>query len=523
MSVLSLPPLFADHMMLQQGKRLPVTGSAAPGETVTAVLTRQDGTVSGSASAACDQSGAFRLELPPQQPGTGYTLTVSVAGGENAPQKTISDIAAGDIWMACGQSNMEYFLRYDADWNRTKQQPRNPMIRMYNVPQIAFEGQQKETEGAGFWFEEGDDAWRLFSAPGYSFARTLQPEADIPVGIIGCNWGGTPACAWMDKSYCSSPKLQVFAREYEEALQLYTPQELERRSMEALAFENSYHHGMEWQAVMYGLTLSEQETWIREHASDPVLPMGPWHHYRPFGLYHTMILKTAPFAVKGILWYQGESDSGHAQIYDQTMAALIRCFRDTFEDPALPFLFVQLAPFGRWLECTGDGYDEVRCAQQRAADTIPGAYMASIMDLGSYEDIHPKFKMEVGRRLALLALRHVYGRDVLCDGPIASSGWFQPDEDGQGGLLTLFMEHAGKGLRGSVGDELEITCAGSPLPVQSVTVCGGRLLVRTGPVPAGSTILVVSFARRDYCTVSLYNSAGLSARPFTLKVPLTGS
>ena len=158
----------------------------------------------------------------------------------------------------------------------------------------------------------------------------------------------------MDEETLNHPPLNIFLKEYQQACAAVSPDFLYDYSMECWKYENSYRHQLEWRAVMYGLTSAEQELWLQEHKNDPVLPMGHYHHYRPAGLYHTMIQKIAPIAVKGFLWYQGESDAGHAEIYDQTLSALISCFRRIWKDEELPFLFVQLAPFRKWLDCSDD-------------------------------------------------------------------------------------------------------------------------------------------------------------------------
>ena len=123
--------------------------------------------------------------------------------------------------------------------------------------------------------------------------------------------------------------------------------------------------------------------------------MGPYNVGRPGGLYHQMLEKIIPFSARGVLWYQGESDEGHAEIYDRLFTAMIRCWRKSFGQE-LPFLYVQLAPYGWWLGGTGEKYPELRRRQEMVGESVPGAYMASIMDLGMYEDIHPKHKKEVG-------------------------------------------------------------------------------------------------------------------------------
>ncbi len=540
MGRIRLPILFGQHMMLQRGKTWKICGTADPEarEVRVEISGREilpqesdggkDSSVPGTVSLPVElkaeiQNGTFSLEVPPLPAALEGAVRFFV-NDDTEPEFCFEDVCIGDIWMACGQSNMEYFLRFDADWNRVRRQPENPMIRMFNVPRLAFSGQQRDLPDSGYWFREGEEAWLSFSAPGYAFARTIAPELNIPVGIVGCNWGGTPACAWMAEEYYAEKPLSVFRKEYEAETAKYTPSKLRELSEEAIAFGDSYEHDLLWRSVMYGLTETEQQRWMQEHAEDPQLPMGPWHHYRPSGLYHTMLRKAAPFGIRGFLWYQGESDSGHADIYHLTMQALVQCFRDTWEDQDLPFLFVQLAPFGRWLDCTGEHYTEVREAQEKAAEIIPNAWMASIMDLGSYEDIHPKFKMEVGRRLGLLALGHVYGRTVLCDPPAAIKAEICP---GDGLLLRLTFSHAESGLvsDGHPEEAFEITAEDRQLAVRRAYIEGESLILETekpahfcaGEKKGGSRIQI-RYAKQDYCETHLWNSAGLAAKPFELEV-----
>ena len=506
MPSISLPPVYSDHMMLQRGKPIIFKGHAKDIKKVSIRF-------AGECISTNIVDGCFTCEFPPLNE-TGPFDMEFFADDEACPILVIRDILIGDIWIAAGQSNMEYFLKYDADWNRTRKWQSDPQIRMFNVPRIAFEGQKKDLEGMGYWFTADDkDSWQLFSAPGFAFAHHIRQNTGIPVGVIGCSWGGTPACAWMDEASLTG-ELDVFNREYEEALSLFTPEELKEKSLEALAFESDPRHGFEWETVMYGLTLKEQEKWLETHRNDPVLPMGPWHHYRPSGLYHTMIETLAPFPIRGFLWYQGESDSGHAVLYTKTMESLVGCFRRTWNDNDLPFLFVQLAPFGKWLECTGDHYAQVRESQEKAARLIRNAYMTSIMDIGSYEDIHPKFKMEVGRRLALLALRHVYGFDVAADPPSVNEAFRD------GNRITISFEDTGSSLSSEGHPEwgFELKRGSQPLTLEECSICSEKVILTFNDDDSKNDPVTVSYACRDYCETDLRNAAGVCVRPFRIEV-----
>ncbi len=500
---INLPAIFQDGMVLQRDKAVRLWGSVS--EEVQSVTVE----ISGTRMQADVKDGKFFLEFPKRRQGTGAVIRLYV-NHESEPEIELKDVSFGDVWLACGQSNMEYFLRYDAHWNDIKRWEKDPDVHMFNVPRISFAEQPwRHEEDSGFWFKEGDAAFPVFSAPGYVFGRRIQEARGIPVGIVGCNWGGTPACAWMDESCMQEAPLDVFIREYHAEADKWDPEELKNESLEAMAQDNNYTSELEWRTMMYGLTWEEQQLWMKNHTGKKLMPMGPYNPCRPGGLYHTMMETIAPMAVKGILWYQGESDSGHAGIYDQTMKALIRCFRETFRDPALPFLLVQLAPFERWLDCTGDNYPLVRRCQDKAAHENENTWMASIMDLGDHDDIHPKYKLEVGERLALLARAHVYGESILADPPELT------DTKADGKKITLTFDHAEGGfvLGKAPAECFCVTVNGEETAITDLKTEGNMICLTLAAAPQGE--LKIAFAEANYCEVQIWNQAGLPVKPFT--------
>ena len=547
--MLQLAQIFQPHMALQRDKTIRIFGTADPQTAVSAVLS--DGSSSQANDSQAGPDGSFILELPPACAGTGYSLTVS-CGSESV---TLDDIVVGDVWLAMGQSNMEYFLRYDADWDHVRmdvlRKGPDRSIRMYNTPQIAYEGQEDPSGANGVWFCEEDEPWRSFSAPGYYFAKYLRAQGiTVPVAIVGCNWGGTPAQAWMSREYLEKPPLDRLWKNYIDSFSSIPENELKQASMKAWESERSYDHVMQFAAVLEGLSWDEQLTWMKEHEGDPEIPMGPWHHYRPCGVYDTMVRKIAPFSVKGILWYQGESNSGEdASIYQATMEALVSCLRSTWQDDTLPFCFMQIAPFTRWLGCTGEGYAVVRHQQDLAAASIPGCYMSNVMDLGEHDDIHPKFKKEVGRRLALLALGHVYGQAGLCpDAPgLLDAAEIQPagSNSSTARRFRLTFDNCGSALaadsspdtvicvytqqpdshsiRWDEGDcslltqryftELTGFDYSAPVPVRDVEISSDSVSFSADLDKADSSICI-SFAESDWCEVTLRSSDNVPAKPF---------
>lgn len=511
-----LAEIFQNGMLFQREKEIVLWGNAAPGTTVIAAFYKEDNIepfLCGKSLAEPD--GQFHITLPPEGAGEGYMLEMTFTPSPLNPIR-LENICFGDLWLAGGQSNMEFFLKYDRDWEETKKLPRNPKIRMYNVPQRAFEGHTTHNRaGYGYWFDDADPALEYFSAPAYSFARDIQAATDVPIGIIGCNWGGSTASTWVPEEVLSVPPLDTYLKEYEDAISGISPEKLAEDSLSAWAFEDSAQHGTDFEPLLYGRDRDWQLQYMKEHADDPVIPMGPYNFNRPAGLYHTMLSKLIPFSIKGVLWYQGESDAGdHAFMYDKLLTALIECWREKWHDD-FPFLIVQLAPFGIWLDCDNKGYTVVREKQALVAENVPDVYMASIMDLGCYYDIHPKEKMEVGRRLALLARGHVYGeQNLLCDAPEAVSAVLQKD-----GQIVIRFRH-GDGL--TIGDKpSDWTVCLQERDVQPVQVTAKEdriILTLPDTVEDDQLPLSVSLGWNDYAEIYIANQAGLSATPFQMNI-----
>ncbi len=516
-----LAEIFQSGMMLQREKEIRLWGNTIPDTIVTATLYRKEAGGCGkpilSGESRADKDGQFRIVLPPQNAGKGYRLTVTFDPATAEPVH-LENICFGDLWLAGGQSNMEFFLKYDRDWEATKKLPRNPDIRMYNVPQRAFEGHASHNRaGYGYWFDDSDPGLEYFSAPAYSFARHVQAAIGVPIGIIGCNWGGSTASAWVDEEVLDVPPLDRYLQEYADAVSGIPPEKLAADSLAAWRFEDSKEHGSDFEPLLYGRDRDWQLSYMEQHKNDPVIPMGPWNHNRPSGLYHTMLSSLFPLPIKGVLWYQGESDAGdHAFLYDRLLAALIENWRRKWRDD-LPFLIVQLAPFGMWLDCDNQGYAVVREKQAAVARTVPHVYMAGIMDLGSYYDIHPKEKMEVGRRLSLLARGHIYGeKELLCNPPEAVVAfWLNPRQ-----IAVVFRYAEGLDAGGGNSDwnlriqERDIIPAETEINAEN----GHVILTLPAPVLDVSSPAYVSLGFGDYAEIHIRNRAGLSALPFRIKI-----
>lgn len=514
-----LPEFCQDGMMFQRDKALRIRGTATPGATICAEFD-QSGAVLSEGSAVAGSDGVFLATLPPMAAAEGVTLTLTDGTTDHAPL-VISDIAVGDIWLAGGQSNMEFFLRYDRDYEQVRQLPRNPAIRLYTVPQRAFEGHTAHAlrAASGRWLRDQEDGYDTFSAPAYRFARDIQEATGVPVGILSCNWGGSTASAWVPESVLQTPPLSGYLEDYDVACRAMSAEEMYERAMRGWALEDSPAHYAAFEPLMYGQDRDWQLNFIQAQAGGQGVPAGPYDHNRPSGLYHTMLEPLIPYAIKGVIWYQGETDAErYPQAYDRLMTGLIEDWRQEWQDD-LPFLMVQLAPFGVWLECSNENYTVIREHQAWVADHIPNVYLASIMDIGAYYDIHPKQKQEVGRRLALLARGHVYHEEgLLCDAPQAIHAERTGDRE-----IVVTLAHA-EGLTPDIGgtsdwDVYPAGLDGTAIQPAQVEIQGDRIVVKMAdPLPPTPAPLYLALGWRDDAEIHIHNAAGLSVRPFCLKV-----
>ena len=493
--------IFQDNMVLQRNKPLPVWGTG-PNEAMVSVE------IQGRKEQTIIENGLWRVEISPLHTSGQETMTLR-CGGSNI---VLENICIGEVWIAGGQSNMEYFIRYDQECDRVLKSGTNVNIRFFDYPEVSYPGQIHEHDYSryGLWRTCDSDNLEYFSAVGYYFARKLEEDIDVPVGIVGCNWGGTPACAWMSPEYLQSNEGRVWLEDYEKATEGLDPDVYKNNfKKDSGNIRNDLFSDSIGERMMFGMSPAEQDDFMKSpeySADEPVA--GPWDPNRPGGLYESMLSEVAPFSTRGIIWYQGESDNRHPDIYDTVLSSMIRCWRDLWNEQ-LPFLFVQLAPFRKWLHCLGTEYPVLREMQERVSKTIPGTWMASIMDSGMEFDIHPKDKKPVGERLALLAEGRVYSMDILCESPGFTAAALNEGE------LVLSFDNAGEGLHmeGDFPSSLAVYLGPNPVEDFGVRIEGNELVITNDRIKPGSMISV-EYAYCDYCRVNIFNSAGLPVKPF---------
>ena len=440
--------LFSDGMVLQSGVKCPMWGTAEPGEEVSASLDTGASKPSTATGVKADKDGKWMLQFDDLKPGGPYTVTIK---GKNTV--TIKDVLVGEVWVASGQSNMEMGLASCANAKEEIAKSKNPKMHLFTVPKrIAA---QPTTELQGKWVECDPETAGSFSAVAYYFGRDLQKARNAPVGMIHSSWGGTVAEAWTPKANLeANPELK---------------------------------------------SLLPADIKIDNAKPNP---------NQGTVLYNGMIAPLVPYAIKGAIWYQGESNAGRAYQYRTLFPAMIESWREVWKNPEMPFLFVQLAPFGAIVKEPQDSaWAELREAQLMTSEKVKNTAMAVITDVGEEKDIHPKHKEPVGARLALGALAVAYGEKIVYSGPIYDS----MAVDGK--QATLSFRSIGQGLDAKDGALTGFTIAGEDKKFHNATaeIKGDKVVVQCDQVEKP---VAVRFGWANFPVVNLWNKDGLPASPF---------
>lgn len=415
-----LPMVFSHHMVLQRDVPAPVWGTAAPGERVTVRFLDQ------RHEATADAAGAWRITLAPLGLGEPGELTVE---GSQTPEPWVAhDVAIGDLWVCSGQSNMEWSVEMSRDGDLDLAAADRPAIRLLQVNQLGAQEDVDDVDRA--WAVCSSDSLRSFSAVGYHFGAQLHETLGVPVGLIRNAWGGSACEAWVPLAELRGNPL------YRDLLASWSKREA--------------NHDEPALRADYAAKLVEfYSARDAAYAAGQPLPERPWvanplfHQHRPANMFHGRVAPLTPFAIKGVIWYQGETNVGRAAQYRDLFPRMIRSWREAWGQGDFPFYWVQLADFQAEAADPGapSPWAELREAQTHTAKTTPNTGEAVIIDLGEANDIHPRNKRDVGLRLARLALAKTYGRDVKGTSPTLESAEFGD------GVATLTVADIGAGLQ----------------------------------------------------------------------------
>ena len=474
-----LPAVFSDNMVLQRGMAIPIWGTADAGEKVTVTLGDQ------SASAVVDRAGRWMVKLKPLD--AAGTVALQITGKNTI---TLKNVLVGEVWICSGQSNMEWRVRNSTDSENEIAAARYPKIRLFQVKKAVAAEPLSETEGA--WVECSPETIPDFTAVGYFFGRELHNTLDVPVGLIKTAWGGTPAEAWTSNAMLKTdPDFRPILDRW--ATILATADQIAQQHEKRVA---------QWQEAAKKAKADGKPVPRR-----PRSPVGPNHPHRASGLYNGMIAPLLPFAIKGAIWYQGESNASRAYQYRKLFPAMIRDWRKNWAQGDFPFLFVQLANFRQVVEEPAESdWAELREAQSMTL-SLPNTGMAVIIDIGEANNIHPKNKQDVGRRLGLAAGKIAYGRDVVYSGPVMTSITIENDR------IRIHFKHVGGGLVAKGGELKGFAIAGPDKKFvwAQAKIENDTVVVQADQVPDP---IAVRYAWADNPVCNLYNKEGLPASPF---------
>ena len=402
--------VFSSDMVLQRDKNVSVFGWAEDGTRLTVNVEPI-----GAYAECTAENGRFEAVLPPMSAADGCTVTVS----DGKDKKVFTNVAVGEVWLAGGQSNMEFELQNCIGGRDVLEGLGNTNVRFYYTNKISYidDDFYKKEEATGWQTEKSENA-RSWSAVGYFFARRLAERLGVTVGVIGCNWGGTSASAWMSMEVLAkSSETIVYKEDYERIMDSLVMEDYLKARSEYIEYHTA------WDKKQQELYRTKPDaTWneVLAYAGECRWPgpMGPMHEYRPAGLYETMLKRVMPYTLKGFIYYQGESDDHRPDNYFTLLKNMIQLWRDDWSDDELPFLFVQLPMFKNKDDPDFKNWAKIREAQYRTYLTVKNTSMANIIDCGEFNDIHPKDKLPVGERLAALAMQDVYGfEDVNAHAP----------------------------------------------------------------------------------------------------------
>jgi len=479
----TLAPIFTDHAVVQRDKVLPVWGQAAPGEKIAVSFRGQ------TVNATAEADGRWVVVFEPLA-ASAEPADLVVATG-HAPALTIHDVLVGEVWLASGQSNMEWPVSYLRDDEKKIAAVDLPLVRELRVEHTVATAPASAVKTSG-WRSATPATVGGFSAVGYFFAREVQRKLGVPVGIIHSSWGGADIEAWMSPAARASTTLgPTIEARWKKAMSEWPPERVARYPADMAA----------WQKADEEAKAARKKNllpWPKPPASTDSPAM-------PGGLFNAMIAPLQPGALRGILWYQAESNVDRPREYAELFPALIRAWRANWGDDHRPFYFVQLPNFA-------DGnpnarqWARIREAQAKALD-LPATAMAVSIDVGDPENLHPTSKMEIGRRLALIAKAELYGIPGDFSGPVFTGA------TREGAALRVHFKYASGTLIAQNRPVQSLELAGPDKVFYPATAKIDRdtLLVTS---PKVKEPVAVRYAWMNAPAANLYNGAGLPAAPF---------
>ena len=465
---LRLPALVGDHMVLQQNANVTLWGWSAPNQKIQI----QVGWQAEALEATADNSGNWSVNVATVTAGGPYSIKIS---GEDSIE--LQDVMLGEVWLCSGQSNMFFPLGKDArsswrtgiiDSEKEIAQAQLPNLRLFTVATAA--AQEPLLDVKGHWQQCTPETAADFSAVAYFFGRDLLEDLEVPVGLISSSWGGTKVESWMQKEVLEQhPDFQPILDREELKQHAYK---------QALAAYNS--------AQQAGTTPPEK-------------PKKAEANKAPYVLYNAMIHPLLNYKIKGAIWYQGESNADRAYQYRSLFPAMVKNWRDLWEQGDFPFYYVQIAPHHGQTP-------EIREAQLLALNRIPNSGMVVSADHGNPKDIHPRNKKPIGKRLASWALANTYSKNIAFSGPLYDHYLIKD------AVIEIYFKHSnGLNIKGDALKDLEIAGADGVFYKAEAQIENDHLVVFSTAVEQPKA---VRFGWKNSPEVLLFNAHGLPASPF---------
>lgn len=471
---LSLPEVYNDGMVLQRNKPLKISGIANAGDKVTVTIGNNTETTVAS------KDGKWSVTMPPMKEATGLTMTVT-AGKDKL---TYNDVAVGEVWVASGQSNMEFRLKHAKTYAEDKGNLNDPLLRFYDMKPVAYTDahgwtqEQKElTDNLQHyrptsWTTSNDSTAPEFSAVAWYFGKMLRDSLDVPVGIINNSIGGSTAESWVDI------------------------ESLEHNIPEILINWRKNDYLQPWAQKRAGENTGTDEEGLKHR-----------HPYEPAYLFAAGIRPLGAYPVAGAIWYQGESNAHNTLVHEMIFPTLVESWREYWDDPELPFIFAQLSSINR------PSWPVFRDSQRIMANEIPGVEMAVTSDQGDPHDVHPNNKKPVGERLGRQALYNVYGmKNIVPEGP----GPVKAISEGNK-VKVLFNNSNGlKTSDGSAPSTFEVAEFDGIFYPAVAEINDNNEIVLT--VSEQITPKIVRYGWQPYTTANLVNGEDLPASTFKINV-----
>lgn len=479
-AAVEMTTLFGDHMVLQRGKAVPIWGLAEPGESVRVEL------AGGVQVAVAGPDGRWRVDFPPMEAGGPHELVVR---GSN--ELRFKDVLLGEVWLASGQSNMEWKMSRALDFDLEQAMAADAAAIRF-IP-VKNPGSQEPVDAVkGSWKVATPESLEEASAVAYHFARTLQSVLGVPVGIIENAWGGSSAEAWVDREVI---------RGREGLLSIHENWvEIERDYDYDAQLKNWEQRLKDWEAAR-----AAGETQARPRKPDNRM-VG---QHRPGNLWNARVRPLVPYAMRGVIWYQGESNASRAGQYRELFGTLIQEWRAAWGEE-LPFYWAQLADFREEVAFSEtDEWPYLREAQTQVMADLPRTGQAVLIDVGEGKDIHPRDKVTVGRRLARWALHEDYGYTSVTHRSPELRSWRQ-----EGDTAVLAFDSCGSGLRALETNVLEGFVVRRGGVWETVT---GRVSATdevTLDLGGSAPVEAIRYAWANNPPCNLFSTEGLPVTPF---------